>query len=99
MSALITDEQLVNVCYQWNLSFFQARMIATKEPPEKRKYNYLIKHEALLKEKAYSFLNYWKDFKHSLYGTAFDYVCDNLRDFMENFNPPKKTNTGFKKLN
>lgn len=99
MPDLITDEDLVNTVYKWNLLFFEGRMIATNEPFERKKYNYLIKHEADIKEKAYYFLNYWKDFKHSLYGNAVDYVTDNLRDFMENFNPPtkKKDNSRYNK--
>ena len=96
----ITDEDLVNTVYKWNLLFFEGRMIATNEPSDSKKYNYLLKNEAYIKEKAYSFLNYWKDFKYSLYGTAMDYVLDNLRDFMENFNPPKKKkdNTKYNKI-
>ena len=90
MSALITDEQLINAIYLWNLSFFEGRMIATKEPKDKKKYKYLVKREATIKAQAKAYLAYWKDFKHSLYGTAFDYVCDNMRDFMEHLNPPKK---------
>lgn len=99
MPDLITDEDLVNTVYKWNLLFFEGRMIATNEPSDRKKYNYLIKHEADIKEKAYYFLNYWKDFKHSLYGNAVDYVTDNLRDFMENLNPPtkKKDNSRYNK--
>ena len=86
----ITDQQLVEAVYKWNLLFFEGRMIATKEVHDKQKYQYLLKNEERIKEKAYSLLNYWKDFKYSLYGNAMDYVTDNLRDFMENLNPPKK---------
>ena len=86
----ITDQQLVEAVYKWNLLFFEGRMIATNEQRDRKKYNYLLKNEQLIKDKAYSLLNYWKDFKHSLYGNAMDYVTDNLRDFMENLNPPKK---------
>lgn len=87
---LITDEQLIEAAYKWNLLFFEGRMIATKEPADEKKYKYLIKKEPEIKDKAYYFLNYWKDFKHSLYGNVMDYVTDNLRDYMENLNPPKK---------
>ena len=86
----ITDEQLINAIYLWNLSFFEGRMIATKEPRDKKKYQYLVKREATIKAQAKAYLAYWKDFKYSLYGNAMDYVTDNLRDFMENLNPPKK---------
>jgi hypothetical protein len=95
----MNDTEFIDAIYKWNLLFFEGRAIATHASPDARKYQWLIKHEDKIKEKALEYLNYWRDFKHSLYVDAMNYVTDNLRDFMESYNPPKKKkdNTNYNK--
>jgi len=93
---LLTDEEIVNAVYQWNMYFFDGRMKATKEAKDVEKYNYLVKNEVIIKDTAFSYLNYWK--KVNPKANPFDYVLDCTRELMEKLEPPKQSTTGYKPI-
>ena len=97
MPTTITDKQFIDAVYLWNLTFFQSRVKAGNRDEDIIKLNSINANELSIKEKAKEYLEYWKDFKYSIYYDVYDYVINNLRDYMENttFTIPDEENDAY----
>lgn len=91
----ITDEQLINLVYQWNLSFFESRVKAGNRDEDIIRLKAITDNKDTVIAAAYRYLKYWKGVNpHS---NPLNYVIDSLRDFMENarFSPTEDTDEYF----